>query len=474
MPTWPTVTAWPATGNWPNNGAWPSAGNWPSGSAQFTPADLPNLALWMNGDSVAAFSDAAGTTPVTAPNGRVRRIDQPAPLTGSWLAISDPVRPFRETNALDCQLGAGMQISQPAGITIPAADSSVGIAFHVRAAGSGVTAGANPALFGSDGGNWGFDVVGPFTGASTGLLILHGGAVWTPGFSLFANSTFAGVLTNGTAGLSLKYSVNGAAAVTVTVAAVPTGNIATMVIGRGLAFSACLSVSQVVATSAGLSGANIDLLLAYLSSKLPSFPLNAPLVAGLGDSIMAGTGATNPTAWMYAMQGNLNGSLATPPRILNAGFAGYTLAQMTADYHTLVRPAYNASRGKNVLIVAGGSNDMVDAAGRTAAQIISDTYALCDMARADGWLVVLASLLPRTDAGTVGVPAKRALVNADTSVNWPSHADAYANVAAIVGMGADLDPNSTTNYSADKVHPNPTGNGLEEPVYRSAVLTLIP
>lgn len=444
-------------------------------AASFTPAQLPSLAMWMNGDSASAFSDTGGTTPVSSPNGRVRRMDQTAPATGSWLSSSDPLRPFRDSNGLDCQFGAGLQISQPAGITVPATDSSVGIAFQVRAAGSGVTSGANIVLFGSDGGGtWGFDIVGPFTGASTGLLILHGGAVWTTGISVPAGATFEGVLTSTTTLLSLKYSVNGSAPALVTLAASPTGNIGSLVIGHGLSFSGCVAVSQVVATSVGLSSNNIDLLLSYLSSRRTAFPINAPLIAGLGDSIMAGVGATNATAWLYTLQGDLNGTLATPPRLLNAGFAGYTLAQMTADYTTRIKPSFSASRSKNILIIAGGSNDLVDSASRTAAQVTSDTYSLCDIARTDGFKVVLASILPRTDAGTTGFAAKRALVNADTSVNWPSHADAYANVAGIVGMGADTDPNSTTNYNPDHVHPNSTGNGLEKPVYSTAVLTLLP
>jgi len=88
---------------------------------------------------------------------------------------------------------------------------------------------------------------------------------------------------------------------------------------------------------------------------------------------------------------------------------------------------------------------------------------------------VACTILPRSNptmlAGLAGFETARTTFNTDVVAHWASHADSLANVAAINGMGAAGDSDNTTNYSADKVHPNAAGHALIEAVYRAAVVS---
>src|SRR5690554_940161 len=93
------------------------------------PSLINDLALWLDGAS-AAWSDTGATVLASSPAGRVRKVDQPSPLSGSWLAASDAARPFRDTNAFSCHIGGTAHyLAAPAGTTLPGNACTIAISW---------------------------------------------------------------------------------------------------------------------------------------------------------------------------------------------------------------------------------------------------------------------------------------------------------------------------------------------------------
>jgi len=197
------------------------------------------------------------------------------------------------------------------------------------------------------------------------------------------------------------------------------------------------------------------------------------LVAIIGDSIANGDQVGGWQTWAFRMLAEFSD---TNPdvQLLNAATNGSGVPKVkNSDYSDVVLPWYSASRTKNVLVVAAGTNDL--AGGIDLSDILDRYYGLLDSARATGWKTVACTILPRSDSslalGLAGFEAERAAFNADIVAHWASHADALADVAAIKGLGAAGDSDNTTFYSVDKIHPIAAGHALLEKVYRAAVVS---
>lgn len=435
--------------------------------AMFNPSNVANLALWMDARD-PAYSDTGATAIAIKPSGRVRRINQPAPLTGSWQASADVVRPFREANALDFHKGQGLSLAQPAGITLPAANATMLFAFQDRSTGSGAS-GANVVMFGSDGtGNVGVQV------GSGKIYVHHAGALWDSTILVPIRAKVAMCVRFDGSGINLKAVVNGVTS-TNSVTLALSGTIGSLVVGTGASTFGHHAIGQIACYSRAINDTERDNLLAFMSANLPGdHPVDAPAIAVVGDSIAAGFGATDTTAWAYVLLKALYAQ-AVPPRLMNAAIQGWKLSDMTTNFPIAVAPLFDAARSRQVLIVAGGTNSMPDSVGLSAATVISQTYALCDMAKALGVGVVLCTILPRSDAGAgAGFNAKRATVNADFLANAVSggHADRVANVAGIAGVGADGDSDNLTYYP-DKLHPASVVHALMASVIQTQVEALL-
>lgn len=452
MPTfnWPTTLAWPVNSNWPNS---------------FSPQSIANLALWMDGRA-ATFSDAGGTTAATDPAGRVRRTDQPSPLTGSWLAASDPLRPTREGVYLDFAVGAGQRLAQPVGKTLPANNATIGMSITMRdnPPGSGQFI-----LIGNDGvTSWGVWVF-----SANLIFVYREGSFWNTGISIPSGTQGSFVVRFTASGAKLDYSIGGTVGKLTDGTAISARTAQSLFLGdiaSGNPMHA--AVSQVTAYSSALSDADTDRLLAWLLSQPgpAAFPTNAPLVVVAGHSIPRGFGLAPSSSYPFLMQPNLWAT--SPARLLNTAVSGYTIAQMATAYPSIVAPQLSTARAKNILLVDGPSNS-VAFGSLTAAQVLTALYSYCDTARADGWKVVIVSMLPRTDAGIRGsTEADRVTVNTDIAANHASHSDAYADVASIAGMSTTTDTTGV-NFQSDHVHPSVAGHALIEAVVRTAVLSLL-
>ncbi len=70
-------------------------------------------ALWFDGNK-QAYSDLAGALPVSS--GLIRRLNEPAPLAGSWTTPADANRPLRDANSVRFDLNptGGCQMTHAA------------------------------------------------------------------------------------------------------------------------------------------------------------------------------------------------------------------------------------------------------------------------------------------------------------------------------------------------------------------------
>lgn len=149
---------------------------------------------------------------------------------------------------------------------------------------------------------------------------------------------------------------------------------------------------------------------------------------------------------------------------------GRTTANMIADAATRVDALYDAARPNNIVVAWEITNDLFF--GASAATAYSNIVTYCQGRQAEGFEVVVLSVLPRSG---VGVPstfeADRQTVNTNMRANWASFADALADVGAddTIGVaGADLD---TTLY-VDGVHMTDAGYGIVAGIVKDAIQTL--
>lgn len=449
-----------------------------------SPASIANLALWFDGRA-SAFSDSGGTVPAIADAGRVARIDQPSPLTGSWLAASDAVRPYREANCLDFQMISPLCLQQPVGITLPANNFTIALAFEQRAISLSLVTGFPSGSSGSQRLLWGTDGVGVW-----GLYIFQdelrlawNGNVFSGYIATSAvmrpGSRVVFILRGDGTGARWTVVINGVQS-TGSQAASFSGTIASLNLGGDPSLAKIASftaIAQCALYSRAVSDGEVTTLTAFMAANMPpaGFPLGAPLMGLVGDSIASGQGGGSQGGWAGNAQASLRSSLANPPRMMNSAISGYTVANAITDYPLVLRQFVSLSRAKNILFVAVGTNSMTDFAGLSAATVLSQVYSLCDTARADGWQVVLCTVLPRSDPGMTGFEAKRTTINTDfRGATGASHSDAICDFAAISGMGAVGDSDNTTFYSVDHVHPNNAGHALMAQAATAAALTLLP
>lgn len=168
-----------------------------------------------------------------------------------------------------------------------------------------------------------------------------------------------------------------------------------------------------------------------------------------GDSITEGSGAT----------GNRNLPRLTelllkhPVKMVNTGFAGDTLSGRSGFFPYFIGTITPTNPPNKIIHIAAGSNDI--AHGATAATTYSAAQSYCAQARAAGWKVIVATVLPRSDV-TGAAEAIRVAYNSTLRSGWASFADGLADWAGDYDMGASTYP-SNSALCADGIHPTSTG-----------------
>jgi lysophospholipase L1-like esterase len=459
-------------------------------ASAWSPLALNNLVGWFG-----------PTSTYTSSSGLVSAVSDLSSTGGNWTA-SGTTKPWVDPATLTDTGGQGLyfdslsgqKLLAPAGIAVNHQDfcfAFSGILYD--SFGGEMIAGAN-----CSGGNGGF------------LLWNNGGALSFPLVSdLFVYTRLFGtgqtafntalapapyarlaIIVQGTStALTVMYSVNGGAWQTYSsTTTLPATNLNTWSLGGtsiGREQQMHVVDCVVAASQSGLNLTNLQTYLTRWSFRTTIVADDRPFILWAGDSIMRGVGLNTQicppgvaTKALYATK---------PVRHINFGVAGYTIAQSQSQYTTYVPPLYSSARSSNVYVLGVGTNSLYfTTAGVTIAQAFAQYVSLCQTARAAGWKVVAATILPRSDSQVSASPTfesdRQSFNAAITSIaisggtafgsTYTQFADAVADPASNTTIGQAGQSDNTTYYQ-DKVHPTAAGAAIEATYFTSAIQGLI-
>jgi lysophospholipase L1-like esterase len=182
-----------------------------------------------------------------------------------------------------------------------------------------------------------------------------------------------------------------------------------------------------------------------------------------GDSLTAGSTATDP----YPSQ--VMREFRPEVYWINLGIGGQKLYTMLENAPKKVDPLFQASLGRNVCVIWGGTND-IRWWGHTPPAVYQHLKDYCLGRRAKGFTVIVLTLLPRTDGDSPGAFEQyRQDLNDRIREGWIGFADGLVDVGADPFLGIAGRETDTRFYSPDRVHLN--NNGLA--LVAGRVLTLL-
>ena len=177
----------------------------------------------------------------------------------------------------------------------------------------------------------------------------------------------------------------------------------------------------------------------------------APQVVFLGDSITEGWKNGDPGFFDHG--------------ILDRGIAGQTSAQMLLRFEQDVVALH-----PRVVQIMAGTNDIAGNPGAgTLADYRNNIRAMITLARANGIVVILASIPPTAHIGWAPAVEPVALIAAQNSWLKSDAAAQNAVFADYFSPLAGADGAMASQYSADGVHPNGAGYQVMEPVAEAAM-----
>jgi lysophospholipase L1-like esterase len=199
------------------------------------------------------------------------------------------------------------------------------------------------------------------------------------------------------------------------------------------------------------------------NAALPAPTVDAPRVVMMGDSITEGWRDT------ITPQGPEMGAFFSGKPYINRGISGQTTPQMLVRFRQDVielRPA--------VVVILAGTNDIAGNTGETTLEAIEDNFAtMCELARAHGIRVVLASVLPAADfpwrPGRHPAPQIAALnrwLQSYAAANHHIYLDFYTPTATDAGA-------FRPDLSEDGVHPNKAGYKVMAPLLEKAIAAAV-
>lgn len=433
------------------------------------------IVAWFDG-SRTQYTDSGGLI-AAGPGDLVRRVGQASPLADYWRATTDAQRTRRSLNAARFDIfgtaypGTSLDLGSIPALT--SRNNATIVASFLTRDGYG---GPNMGLCASGAPNWGL------FGGSSGAGVYVNGGNWQ---AFGVNTVARGVKTTftaryGSAQVRAQLFAAGVTQTATNIVAVTSGTLGSP-LTLGWIGAGCQGqygeIGQAIVIDRQLTDLETADLQAWCDAQpLPTaFPLNQPLVGIVGDSIArAGVGVTTEESWWGDLLGALRTGAYPGAEVLNAAIVG-SGAGLTAYTDQLQAFMTTGRTAKQIAVVATGTNNLAN--GQTAASVLTQLYALCDLIRADGVLVVLCDILPRQ--GLFNSPGNQTvfdlnqpLVNADIAANWHLHADGYVNQAAIAGLN---NPANTTYYQIDKVHTTVVGNTAQSaPIIAEVVRLLSP
>jgi hypothetical protein len=450
----------------------------------FLPGDFvgippaPNPAFWLDG-RVVGYSDAAHGNAASPPLGRVISEPQGGRLPGNFSTTTLSVSPQRKTPGSlffysDSKLTA--PVLSPA-ISLPAQSCTIGWAFSPWDPNGGgrddtIMMGLAPDT--NDFGVYLTNNGGLFIDCGNGSTINLLGL----GFAKALSQVVAVVRFTATT-VNYKVLINGVVTEGTVANAQPAVNISNFAFGAAntnpfVSFTECYgTLSQGIGYARVLSDNERDAVFNSFVA-LPAAGLdNGSFVDCEGDSIMRDI-FVNPRQLQTTFSA-LQNLLPTFPtlQMMVTAKSGDTIALMSGRYPTQVKPLFSSQRRHNVLVVSCGTNDFA-AAGGSANGITTKNalWAYCDQAKADGFIVIPGTMLPREGMSVAFEPARTVFNNA-VRAEWAGKGyAALYDEAAVAGMGAFGDSANLTNYQ-DGTHPTAVGCGLLRPQFQAAVTTAL-
>ena len=149
------------------------------------------------------------------------------------------------------------------------------------------------------------------------------------------------------------------------------------------------------------------------------------------------------------------------------GVNGATLYNMEATAPTTLNPHLNPDAGMNVVVVWGGTNDIVGA-GFTPQYTYQELVQFCQQEQAEGWTVIVATMIDR-----VGAEPQQEAYNSLIRANWTSFASGIADVAANPILGAQGASLNTAYFIGDGIHLNDTGYQVVASIVQASIDELV-
>jgi lysophospholipase L1-like esterase len=202
------------------------------------------------------------------------------------------------------------------------------------------------------------------------------------------------------------------------------------------------------------------------AAELAQTPPPIGLIVFEGDSLTIGTRASDPypSQLMRAWGG---GTIWW-----NVGVGGQGVKDMLADAVKQVDSKYDPARGRNVVVVWGGTNDMA-LWHRSPQQVFDMLEQYCLDRRAKGFQTIMMTALPRAGrVDTEDYEGRRQDLNALIRAHWSEFSDGLVDVAADPRLGEVGDELDRRYYDSDRVHLNNGGLGVIAELVAPALRTL--
>lgn len=196
-----------------------------------------------------------------------------------------------------------------------------------------------------------------------------------------------------------------------------------------------------------------------------------------GNSLIAGSGVTTRFETAAYVTAELLNNPTLVCEHLDGGIGGQTTTEMISRFTSYDLFLRDDSKTKNIYIPFEITNDMILPTGAlTNTQVYNNYVTLCQLARAQGFYVVAATILPRSSAIVISnrptFEADRQVINQLIRDNYASFADAIADVGADTTIGEAGDETNATYY-ADLTHLNATGTRILADYFADAIFTLL-
>jgi lysophospholipase L1-like esterase len=185
-----------------------------------------------------------------------------------------------------------------------------------------------------------------------------------------------------------------------------------------------------------------------------------------GDSLTAGSEATDP----YPSQ--IMRTFASGTSWYNLGIGGLRIKDILDMAPTRVDRRFNPRLGRNVVVVWAGTNDLA-LWNHMASAVYKRLRQYCEERRAQGFTVLVLTMLPRNDKVCLsGFEERRQSVNRKLRESWTGFADGLVDVAADPLIGTPGCESDLRYWVKGGVHLTNKGLGLVATHVRDALLQL--